>query len=69
MTILLLLPRDSKGLDKDVVRQISACLRKIGCRCVLDKAWKCKKTVQIEVAWVNRFAQLVVSSPVYTDTL
>ena len=29
---LLLLPRDSKGLNKDVVRQISARLRKIGCR-------------------------------------
>ena len=36
---LLLLPRDSKGLNKDVVRQISASLRKIRCRmsrlCVL----------------------------------
>ena len=38
---LLLLPKDSK----DVVGRISACLRKIGCRCVLDesqKAWECK---------------------------
>ena len=39
---LLLLSKDSKGLSKDVVGRISACLRKIGCRCVLDesqKAW------------------------------
>ena len=59
---LLLLPRDSKGLHKDVVRQISAHLREIECRCVLEEAWKCKKTAQnVEVACVNRFSPLAVS--------
>ena len=33
---LVLLPKDSAGLSKVVVSQISVCLRKIGCRCVLD---------------------------------
>ena len=36
----LLLPKDSKGLNKDVVGRVSACLRKIGCRCVLDESQK-----------------------------
>ena len=34
---LILLPKDSKGLSKEVVAKISACLRRIGCRCVLDE--------------------------------
>ena len=29
---------DSKGLTKELVIQVSASLRKIGCRCVLDDA-------------------------------
>ena len=33
---LILAPRDSKGLTNEIVSRISACLRKIGCRCVLD---------------------------------
>ena len=41
---LILLPNDSKGLSKEVVAKISACLRRIGCtRCVLDeneRAWE-----------------------------
>ena len=36
----LLLPKDSKGLNKDVVGRVSACLRKIGCSCVLDESQK-----------------------------
>ena len=46
---LLLLP---KGLSNDVVGRISACLRKIGCRCVLDesqKAWE-SAGVQVNIA-------------------
>ena len=55
---LLLLPKDSKGLSKDVVGRISACLRKIGCRCVLDesqKAWE-SAGVQVNIACSNRFS-------------
>ena len=58
---LLLLPKDSKGLSKDVVGRISACLRKIGCRCVLDesqKAWE-SAGVQVNIACSNRFSSLV----------
>ena len=58
---LLLLPKDSKGLRKDVVGRISACLRKIGCRCVLDesqKAWE-PTGVQVNIACSNRFSSLV----------
>ena len=29
-------PNDSKRLTKELVSQVSASLRKIGCRCVLD---------------------------------
>ena len=57
---LLLLPKDSKGLSKDVVGRISACLRKIGCRCVLDesqKAWE--SGVQVNIACSNRFSSIV----------
>ena len=35
---LVLTPKDSKGLTKELVSQVSAQLRKIGCRCVLDEA-------------------------------
>ena len=34
---LILAPRDSKGLTNEIVSHTSACLRKIGCRCVLDE--------------------------------
>ena len=33
---LVLTPNDRKGLTKELVSQVSANLRKIGCRCVLD---------------------------------
>ena len=33
---LVLTPNDSKGLTKELVSQVSASLRKISCRCVLD---------------------------------
>ena len=33
---LVLLPNNTKGLSKEVVAKISACLRRIGRRCVLD---------------------------------
>ena len=43
---LLLLP---KGLSKDVVGRISACLRKIGCRCVLDESQKTWESAGVQV--------------------
>ena len=52
---LLLLPKDSKGLSKDVVGRISACLRKIGCRCVLDesqKAWSQQVTSPVVIGFL-----------------
>ena len=33
---LVLTPKDSKGLSRELVSQVSCSLRKIGCRCVLD---------------------------------
>ena len=48
-------------IGKDVVGRISACLRKIGCRCVLDesqKAWE-SAGVQVNIACSNRFSSLV----------
>ena len=56
-----MLPKDSKGLSKDVVGRISAYLRKIGCRCVLDesqKAWE-PAGVQVNIVCRNRFSSLV----------
>ena len=34
--ILVLTSKDSKGLSKEIVSQVSSSLRKIGCMCVLD---------------------------------
>ena len=57
---LVLTPKDSKGLTKELVSQVSAQLRKIGCRCVLDEALRdhsrCAKPARVE--YVNRFDQL-----------
>ena len=50
------MPKDSKGLSKDVVGRISAILRKIGCRC--EKAWE-SAGVQVNIACSNRFSSLV----------
>ena len=33
---MLVTPKDSKGLSKELVSQVSSSLRKIGCTCVLD---------------------------------
>ena len=50
-----------KGLSKDVVGRISACLRKIGCRCVLDEGQKAREPagVQVNIAYSNRFSSLL----------
>ena len=34
---LVLTTKDSKGLTKALVSKVSSCIRKIGCRCVLDE--------------------------------
>ena len=31
-------PKDSRGVSGGVVRKISSCLRKIGCRCAMDES-------------------------------
>ena len=57
---LLLLPKDSKCLSKDIIGRISACLRKIGCRCVLDesqKAWE-PAGVEVNITCSNQFPAL-----------
>ena len=57
---LVLTPKDSKGLTKEFISQVSAELRKIGCRCVLDEVLqdhsRCAKPARVEC--VNRFDQL-----------
>ena len=55
---LVLLPKDSKGLSKDVVAKISACSRRIGCRCMLDENKRAQEAVCVDIPCVNRFAQL-----------
>ena len=48
-------------VSKDVVGRISACLRKIGCRCVLDESQKTWESagVQVNIACSIRFSSLV----------
>ena len=48
---LVLLPKDSKGLSKEVVAKISACLRRIGCRCVLDENKRVREPGRLPV-WI-----------------
>ena len=55
---LVLLPKDSKGLSEKVVTKISACLRRIGCRCVLDENKRAREGVHVDIPCINRFAQL-----------
>ena len=53
------MPKDSKGLSKEVVARISACLRRIGCRCVLDENERAREAVRdVDIPCVNMFAQL-----------
>ena len=58
---LVLTAKDSKGISKNVVSQVSARLRKIGYRCVLDEQVKsnnCSPDVA-SLKCVNRFDLLV----------
>ena len=55
---VVLKPKD-RGITKEVVTRISACLRKIGCRCVLDQVSIVQQQqVQLDVQCVNRFEPL-----------
>ena len=55
---LALLPKDSRGLSKEVIAKIFGCLRRIGCRCVLDENERAYEAVHVDIPCVNRFAQL-----------
>ena len=55
---LILLPKDSKGLSKEVVAKISTYLRRIGCRCMLDENERALEAVRVDISCVNRVAQL-----------
>ena len=57
---LILNAKDSKGITKHVVCQVSASLRKIGCRCVLDDVIKSSSSSRIVgLKCVNRFDSLL----------
>ena len=56
---LVLTSKDSKGLSKELVSQVSSSLRKIGCRCVLDDDIRGKvRSKPVHVDCVNRFEPL-----------
>ena len=57
---LVLTHKDSKGLTKALVGEVSSCLRKIGCRCVLDEQVRkhCRSEL-LNIQCVNRYEPLV----------
>ena len=56
---LVVTPRDSKGLTKELVGQVSSSLRKIGCRCVLDETIRDKsRSKPVHIDYINRFEPL-----------
>ena len=62
---LVLTKKDSKGVSSKLVRQVSASLRKIGCRCVIDEQVRktCKsRVISAPVHCVNRFESLAVDT-------
>ena len=50
-------PKDSRGVSVGVVREISSCLRKIGCRCVLEESVK-REFMPSQLKCSNRFCGL-----------
>ena len=52
---LVLTPNDSKGITKELVSQVSASLRKIGCRCVLDDVKSGVKVKSRPIECFNRY--------------
>ena len=51
---LVLTPKDSEGLSKELVSQVCTSLRKIGCRCVLGKV----RSKPVHIDLVLRFEPL-----------
>ena len=49
---------DSKAIDKSIVSEFSAKLRKIGCRCVLEDGRKELVRCSLPIACSNRFRSL-----------
>ena len=62
---LILTKKDSKGVSSDLVKQVSANLRKLGCRCVIDEQVRktCKsRAMSVPVYCVNRFESLAIDT-------
>ena len=55
---LVLTPKDSKVLTKELVSQVSASLRKIGCRCVLDGVKSGVRFKSMPIECFNRYEPL-----------
>ena len=55
---VLLTVHDSKAIDKSIVSELSAKLRKTGCRCVLDNGRKELVRCSLLIACSNRFRSL-----------
>ena len=53
-----LTPKDSKGLTKELVSQVSASLRKVGCRCVLDDVKSGVRFKSMPIECFNRYEPL-----------
>ena len=52
---VLLTVNDSKAIDKSIVSELSAKLRKIGCWCVLDDGRKTLVRCSLPIACSNHF--------------
>ena len=62
---LVLTKKNSKAVSSELVKQVSANLRKIGCRCVIDEQVRksCKSRVMsVPVHCINRFESLAVDT-------
>ena len=65
---LLLTSKDSKGISKELVRDVSSVLRGIGCRCVLDDSKRLDTSAcSSELDRVNRFSALHVEDSSLDD--
>ena len=63
---VVLKPKDSRGITKEVVTRISAYVRNIGCRCVFDQVQQ--QQVQLHVQW-DLSLYLVMVTYVLTSVL
>ena len=52
---LVFTPKDNKGHTKELVSQVSASLRKIGCRCVLDDVKSGVRFKSMPIECFNRY--------------